>query len=192
MPDMPSHKNSVRRVVIYNSIRRRDTAEIDNRVNRYLQAEHHPIVPNSWFAPASSECIDLFSYGLFYGCISQCQAVGEALVRFMCQCNKFPRVSDFEKNVRLLKKRKFIDGDFENLCSRLWEYRHDYHHMNQDVGCERQRLEQIALTKIRTLAKLERWVFQYADTNGCVTPKWPKYWPKQRGGKYEVYLRLSP
>lgn len=191
MSDKPSPQDMVRRAVIYNGLRQRDNAEIDIRVNRYLRAEHHPIVPNSWFAPASSECVDLFSYGYFYGCISQCQAVGEALIRFMCQCNKFRPESDFEKNVRLLKKRRFIDEKFESLCSCLWQDRHDYHHMNQGIETDRQHLEHMALTKIRTLAELEKWVFQYSDTHGH-TPKWPKYWPGPKDGKYEVYLRFSP
>ena len=192
MSDRPSQQDLVRRAVIYNGLRQRDTAEIDVRVERYFRAEHHPIVPNSWFAPASSECIGLFSDGYFYGCISQCQAVGEALIRFMCQCNKFRPESDFEENVRLLKQRKFIDDKFENLCSCLWKGRHDYHHMNRGVETDKQRLEQMALTKIRTLAELEKWVFQYSDTHGCITPKWPKYWPESKDGKYQVYLRLSP
>jgi hypothetical protein len=192
MSDKPSPQDLAHRAAIYNALRQRDTAEIDVRVERYLRAEYHPIVANSWFAAASSECIGLFSDGYFYGCISQCQAVGEALIRFMCQCNKFHPKSDFEENVRLLKQRAFIDDEFENLCSCLWEYRHDYHHMNKGIETDRQRLEQIALTKIRTLAELEKWVFQYSDTHGGVTPKWPKYWQGPKDGKYQVYLRLSP
>lgn len=162
MSDKRTRQDSAHRAAIYNGLRQRHTAEIDARVERYLRAEHQPIVPNSWFAPASSECIGLFSDGYFYGGISQCQAVGEALIRFMCQCNKFRPKSDFEENVRLLKQRGFIDDEFENLCSCLWKYRHDYHHMNKDVETNRQRLEQMALSKIRALAKLEKWVFQYS------------------------------
>ena len=192
MSDRPSRQDLARRAVIYSSLRQRDNSEIDVRVERYLRAEHHPIVPNSWFAPASSECIGLFSDGHFYGCISLCQAVGEALIRFMCQCNKFRPGSDFETNVSTLKQRGFIDDKFEKLCSCLWKGRHDYHHMNQGVETDRQHLEQIALTKIQTLAELEKWLFQYSDTHGYVTPKWPKYWPGPEDGKYQVYLRLSP
>jgi hypothetical protein len=192
MPDRPSPQDLVRRAIIYNDLRQRDTAEIDIRVERYLQAEHHPIVTNSWFAPASSECIDLFSYGYFYGCISQCQAVGEALIRFMCQCNKFRPESNFEENVRLLKQRKFIDEKFEELCFDLWKNRNDYHHMNKGVETDKQRLEQMALEKIRTLAELEKWVFEFSSTNGYINPKWPKYWPESKDGMYQVYLRLSP
>jgi hypothetical protein len=110
----------------------------------------------------------------------------------MCECNKFRPGSDFEANVKKLKQRGFIDGKFENLCSCLWKDRHDYHHMNQGIQTDQQNLEQMAFTKIRTLAQLEKWVFQYSDTCGYVTPKWPKYWPDPINGKYEVYLRLSP
>jgi hypothetical protein len=192
MTEKPSIQDLTRRAVIYTGLRQRDNTEIDNRVNRYLLAEHHPIVPNSWFAPVSSECIDLFSYGHFYGCISQCQAVGEALIRFMCQCNQFRPEKDFEENVKLLKRRQFIDDTFEKLCLSLWEGRHDYHHINKEIETDRQRLEQMALTKIQTLGELEKWVFQYSDKNGCVTPKWSKYWPIQKNGMFQVFLRLSP
>lgn len=187
-----SPKDLAHRAAIYCSLRQRDNAEIDIRVNKYLRVEHHPIVPNSWFAPASSECISLFSDGYYYGCISQCQAVGEALIKFMCQCNQSHPESVFEKNVGLLKRRGFIDDKFENLCYRLWKGRDDYHHMNKDIEINRQRLERMAFIKVKTLAKLEKWVFQYDGAYGCVTPKWPKYWPETKDGKYHVFLRFAP
>jgi len=192
MSNKPSLQDLAHGATIYNGLRQKDTAEIDIRVDRYLRAEHPPIVPNSWFAPASSECILLFSYGFFYGCISQCQAVGEALIKFICKCNNFREKKNFEENVRTLKKRGFIDDTFEKLCHSLWEDRDDYHHINQNIETDRQRLEQMALTKIRTLGELEKWVFQYSDTNGCITPKCPKYWPIQKDRKYQVFLRFSP
>jgi len=59
------------------------------RIDRYLRAQHHGIVADTPFAPASAECIDLFRDGHFYGAISLCQAVGEALVRHMCRANRW-------------------------------------------------------------------------------------------------------
>ncbi len=45
-------------------------ATIDARIDRYLSVEHHSIIPLTSFAGASSECIDLFRDGHFYGAVS--------------------------------------------------------------------------------------------------------------------------
>jgi hypothetical protein len=185
-------QDRARRAALADALRQEFDATLDVRVERFLRAEHHPIVSNTPFAVASSECVDLFRDGHFYGCISLCQAVGEALVRHMCDCNSCRPASEFEKNVTALRRRGFIDEEFEQLSDRLWQKRHDYHHLNPSVATDREELEELALAKIRTLAAIERWTFEYSIHEGKLHPKRPQYWRKLDGGKLEVFLRLSP
>jgi hypothetical protein len=181
-----------RRVHLADALRQEFDGTLNARVDRYLRAEHHPIIANTSFAAASSECVELFRDAHFYGAISLSQAVGEALVRHMCVSHSFRPTGDFEENVRLLRQRRFIDDPFRKLCSRLWEKRHDYHHLNPSIATQLSRLEAIALEKVRTLGEMERWVFDYTVHEGKLNPRRPQYWRSVEPGKLEVFLRLSP
>jgi len=114
-----------RREHLADTLRQEFDGTLNARIDRYLRAEHHPIVANTSFAAASSECVELFRDGHFYGAISLAQAVGEALVRHMCTSHSFRPAGDFEENVRLLRQRQFIDDSFLDLCHHLWQTRHD-------------------------------------------------------------------
>jgi hypothetical protein len=161
------------------------------RVDRYLRARHHGIVADTPFAPASAECIELFRDGHYYGAISLSQAVGEALVRDMCRSNKWKAAEKFEENVRKLKQRNFIDDPVEAELFRLWEKRDDYHHLNPTVARDRRELEELALTKIRALGEIERFVFAWSpsETPGAIRLLRPQYWPDKTGGRVAVFLR---
>jgi len=161
------------------------------RVDRYLRAQHHGIVADTPFAPASAECIDLFRDGHFYGAISLSQAVGEALVRHMCRSNHWKPAENFEENVRTLKQRDFIDDAIEAELLRLWEKRDDYHHLNPSVARDKQSLEHLALTKIRALGEIERFVFAWSpsETPGAIRLLRPQYWPDRKENRVGVFLR---
>ena len=161
------------------------------RIDRYLQAQHHGIVADTPFAPASAECIDLFRDGHFYGAISLSQAVGEALVRHMCRSNQWKPAENFEENVRKLRQRGFIDDSVEAYLLGLWEQRDDYHHLNPSVVRDRAVLEQLALAKIRELNEVERFVFAWApsDVAGSLALLRPQYWPDKKDGRVSVFLR---
>jgi hypothetical protein len=103
-------EDQVRRAQLSDGLRQQFEITLPARVERHLQASHHPIVSDSTFAAASAECVDLFRDGHFYGCISLCQAVGEALVRHMCVCDFDRAAGAFEKNVRALRKRGRINA----------------------------------------------------------------------------------
>ena len=115
-------------------------ASADERIDRYLRAQHHGIVADTPFARASSECIELFRDGHFYGAISLCQAVGEALVRHMCQSNGCRASKSFEQNVAMLQRRH-INGDIALELGLLWKQRNDYHHLNPTVATDLATLE---------------------------------------------------
>jgi hypothetical protein len=156
-----------------------------------LAARHHGVVADTPFAPVSAECIDLFRDGHFYGAISLSQAVGEALVRHMCRSNQWKPAENFEENVRKLKQRHFIDDAIESDLLRLWEKRDDYHHLNPTVARDRATLEELALTKIRALGEVERFVFEWApsETPGAIRLLRPQYWPDRKDGRVNVFLR---
>jgi hypothetical protein len=166
-------------------------AHAGERVDRYLRAQYHGIVADTPFAPASAECIGLFRDGHFYGAISLSQAVGEALVRHMCRSNQWRPAENFEENVSKLRQRNFVDDAIEAALLRLWEKRDDYHHLNPTVARDRASLEDLALTKIRSLGEIERFVFAWSpsETPGAIRLLRPQYWPDKKENQVGVFLR---
>ncbi len=159
------------------------------RVDRYLRANYHGIIPSTPFSHASAECINLFRDGHFYVSISLSQAVGEAIVRYICQSNNWRPSKHFENNVSKLKDRGFINDDVQKQLLVLWEKRDDYHHLNSNVATDRVTLEQLALEKISGLAAIEAWVFSYSYANGALVLQFPQYWPKTGPDTVAVFLR---
>ena len=192
MPDKHKTEAIAGRAQLADALKQEFEATLDPRLDRYLRAKHHPLVPNTTFAHASSECVDLFRDGHFYGCISLCQAVGEALLRFMCKSNSSRPAEDYEKNLRELRRRNFADATFEVNAKQLWERRNDYHHLNQAVSTELAELEKIAFSKIRALSEMESWVFAYTNDRDGFHPERPQYWPETEDGKRAVFLRFQP
>jgi hypothetical protein len=109
----------------------------------------------------------------------------------MCRSNQWKPADNFDENVRKLKQRKFIDATVEADLLRLWEKRDDYHHLNPSVARDRATLEELALTKIRALGEVERYVFAWSasDTPGSIRLLRPQYWPDQKNGRVNVFLR---
>lgn len=183
--------NEIERDRLVNELAERCRAFAPERIDRYLKARHHGIVADTPFAPASAECIELFRDGHFYGAISLSQAVGEALVRHMCRSNQWKPAENFEENVRKLRERDFIDAAVESELLRLWEKRDDYHHLNPTVASDRTTLEELAMTKIRALGDVERFVFGWtpSETPGAIRLLRPQYWPEKMDGRVSVFLR---
>lgn len=161
------------------------------RVHRYLEIGHHGVIANprdTKFAPVSSECINLFRDGHFYGCISLTQTVTEALAKFLCTRNNFKPAKDFERNVKKLFRRNFIDENMQSNFLSIWKNRDDYHHLNNSVENEKKKLEAISRSKIKLLAEIEKTIFAYSINNGKIIPKHPKYWD-MGNDHMEVFLR---
>ena len=180
--DPDSEHSQVERHRLIQELANNCQAVAEERVDRYLRAQHHGIVANTPFAPASAECILLFRDGHFYGAISLSQAVGEALVRHMCRSNQWRPAENFEQNVRKLKERGFIDAGIESELLRLWDKRDDYHHLNPTVARDRGELETLALAKIRALSDVERFVFAWEPGGrpGSIRLLRPQYWPDNK------------
>jgi len=166
---------------------------IGERVSRYLELDFIKITPNTHFASISAECILLYRDGYFFACIALCQAVAEALVRFICERSKFGASisEDFEENIEKLRKRN-IKPDCSELLKEIWEGRHDYHHLNPKVPTERIKLQAIAKSKIIALHKVESEVFAFEWVGGAIKMKYPKYWPQTHNGLLNTFLRFEP
>jgi hypothetical protein len=171
-------------------LRESDEGSRVDRVNRECALDPLPLIPATPFASASSECLDLYRDGHFYGCISLSQAIAEALVRLLCDCNKFKPGKVFEKNLERLRTRRFITAEFERDALEIWADRDVFHHMSPSVPIDLERLSSKAKSNIERLLHLERAIFDFETANGAVTPTSPKYWTKNPDGTIPVFLRI--
>jgi len=130
-----------------------------------MESKKHPIIPNHYFAYPSSECQSLFENGFYYGFIALCQAVAEALARFMVKRGtaEQPSASIF-KNLSLAEKghvQPDVSGLLRDICGRDPKQRNDFHHLSKDVETSYEQLRAIATEKIDLLNKVESQVFEY-------------------------------
>ncbi len=176
--------------MVEDSLKQEFQQSLSWRVDRYLQVSHHQMTPNMHFAPASAECILSFRDGHLYGCVAVAQAVAEAIVRFLHEKHLKKSYKNFEVSVRKLSQKGRISDSVVEALFKIWEARNDYHHLNPGVETDRERLEQLALEKLRCLAKVEGEVFSYKHAHdGAIVPDKPEYW---EGSDGEVFLRFLP
>ena len=168
---------------------------LDQRVARSLQVQRHPMIANTHFASASSECMQLFRDGRFYGCIALAQAVAEALARFLCQRKRWRPAKNYEQNIRRLFEREFISDGLRQWFDQIWERRDDYHHLNPGVMTDREELEKLALEKVNLLNEIEKEIFAFRIAkDGSAILEHPEYWDWDASGDgfIDVYLRFEP
>lgn len=177
-----------------------DTLEQDflitknDRISRYLELDFIKVTPNTHFAPITIECILLYRDGYFFACIALCQAVAEALARFICQrngrgSNHFVK---FETNIRKLKGlTDNIPLDWIKMFERIWEERNDYHHINPEVPTQKDKLREIAKEKIVALLDVESKVFASELVDGAIKRTHPEYWIETSSGYLDAYLRFE-
>lgn len=164
---------------------------VGNRVDRYLEVKPHEIIPDTHFSRVSTEISGLFRDGHFYGCIALSQAVGEALVRHMCQKNGFRPAKGFETNLDKLFNRGFLGATTKEQLAELWDERNDYHHLNFVIEQHRQQLQDLARRKAQLLMEIEKEVFAFTVNEGRIAPKFPRYWIVDSEGRARVFLRLE-
>ena len=169
-------------------------ASINDRISRYLELDFIQVVPNTHFAPITIECILLYRDGYFFACIALCQAVAEALLRFMCERND--RGSEgfvkFKTNIRKLRELKDkIPLDWIETLERVWENRNYYHHLNPDVPTQKEKLREIAKDKIVALLDIESKVFAFEWVDGAIKRTHPEYWLETDSGHLNSYLRFE-
>ena len=126
-------------------LRADDASHFEGRFARLARTEVHWLIPAEWFAPASSECRDMFRDGHFYGCICVAQAVGETLAtKFLM--DHHPAAENEPGNIR---EKLFRAGVITHECRLAFllirgDDRNDFHHLNTNVPTERVKLEQRA------------------------------------------------
>ena len=185
-------RKAIRRAELEHMLKAECFRTIIDRITRYLELDFIKVTPNTHFASISAECIFLYRDGYFLACIALCQAVAEALVRFMCERSKFGASisKDFEENIEKLRKRR-IKPDCSELFKEIWKGRDDYHHLNPQVPTEKLELQDIAKNKLITLHKAESEVFAFELVDGAIRPTYPKYWPEPHDGLINTYLRFE-
>lgn len=158
-----------------------------------METPRHPIIANHYFSPVSSECQLLFDNGYYYGCISLCQSVAEALARFMYEkWTGNPPAEKFGANIHKIKKAD-VQPDVSNLLEDIYggQQRQDFHHLNRNIPTDREELRNIATGKINVLNKAESQIFKFEIIEGGLRPKYELYWEK-KDGAYNAFLRLDP
>ena len=133
-------QNLIQKKQLEEDLRGEFEATITDRVGRYLEVKPHEIIAHTHFSQVSTEISALFRDGQFYGCIALSQAVGEALVRYMCQKNGFRPAKGFESNLDKLHKRRFLSATVKSQLTELWRGRDDYHHLNSTIEQDRHKL----------------------------------------------------
>lgn len=164
----------------------------NDRISRYLELDFIEIVPNTHFAPITIESMQLYRDGYFFACIALCQAVAEALLRFICERNG--RGSNhpvkFEANIGKLRKlTDKIPPDWIEMLERVWEGRHNYHHLNPGVPTEKDKLKEIAKGKIVALLDVESKVFAFEWGDGAIKQTHSEYWLETDSGHLDAYSR---
>ena len=186
-------RKAIRRAELEHMLKAECLGTISDRITRYLELNFTKVTPNEQpFAPISAECILLYRDGHFFACIALCQAVVEALVRFLCERNEWNAADDFKKNTLVLLRRRKITPDSYKCFKEIWKGRNDYHHLNSKVPTERTKLQAIAKNKIIALHNVESEVFAFEWVGGTIKPNYPKYWPKTHNGLLNGYLRFEP
>lgn len=163
---------------------------VDARVNRYLEVSHLGIIPNHHFAPASSECVDLYRDGYFLSAVMVSQAVNEGIWKFVLERNGIPRDRSLSDIVPTLASLGIVSQECVDAFNRIWgSFRNDVHHMNPNVT--EIQFDAIAKRNLADLAIIEREVFATQFQAGGLDPVQRKYWDLGADGMAQVFLRLD-
>lgn len=183
--------DDIQKKQLQENLRSQFEGTIEDRVDRYLEVKPHEIIAHTHFSQVSTEISALFRDGQFYGCIALSQAVGEALVRYMCQKNRFRPAKGFEINLDKLYKRRFLSAAVKDQLNELWGGRDDYHHLNSNIELDRHKLQDLARTKARLLMEIEKEVFGFTVDEGRLMLKYPQYWDIDSQSQVQAFLRFE-
>jgi len=162
---------------------------LPERVDRYLEIAHQDIIPNHYFAAASTQCIDLYKDGYFISAVMVTQAVHEGIMKLIAERNGIRAKLEHSVLVRQLVRQNVISNECAAASNRIWtSFRNDVHHMNPKVT----EISFDALSKrnLLDLAFIEKEIFAVDVTSAGLVPKQPKYWDVAENGTVSVFLRL--
>lgn len=187
---------TMKRMMVRESIEAHYQSLIDEKINRYLEIEHQGIIGGHYFAPASSECIYLYRDGYFIGAVMMSHAINEGIIKFVAERNGIQKnkidgtALTIEDLINEMRQRKIISTDCGNASMKIWKsYRNDIHHMNPTVT--KIDFRQLAQQNLKHLSIIEKEIFDFKTNNGAIIPRNPKYWDIQKDGTASVFLRLD-
>jgi len=180
---------------IEQNLRSHFEAEIPGRVARYNRPRVHGIIPDGFFAAASSECRELYIAGKFYGCITLAQSVAEGLAKLIADKNGIGPAEDHRQQINHLQRDRSAPAistaayaAFRQIMGRPHEDRNDFHHLNASVEQDYGKLDARALECIDALHVIESEIFAYKMDDGRITPIHSQYW-LQDGDSLQVFVR---
>jgi hypothetical protein len=171
---------------------RHDEATLAQRTERYASSRVHGIIPNQWFAAASSECRDMYVDGHFYGCISLSQAVAEGIAKFLLEKHSLADPGGQARRCQLLEERGIIDA----ASAKAFEIirgtdRNHFHHLNKQIETDWQALKSRAAECVEALYSIESVLFAFDADAGAIRPRNRDLWIVKPDGTAEVFLRLT-
>lgn len=187
---------AMKRVKVRESIESQYKSFMEEKIDRYLEIEHHGIIGGHYFAPASSECIYLYRDGYFIGAVMMSHAINEAIMKFVAERNGIERnkidghIKTVEGIINELRKKGIITDGCRDASIQIWRsYRNDIHHMNPTVT--NIDFEKLAQQNLKHLSTIEKEIFNFKINNGTIVPTQPKYWDIKADGTTTVFLRLE-
>lgn len=185
-----------RRFQIKNDIESHCLGLIEERIDRYLEIEHQGIIGGHYFAPASSECINLYRDGYFIATVMMSHAINEGIIKFIAERNGIERqkTDGDEKTIKELidelQGAGHISPNCANASKQIWEsYRNDIHHMTPTVA--KIPFQKLAQHNIKHLSAIEKEIFGHHYNNGAMVLHQPKYWDINPNGTTTTFLRLE-
>jgi hypothetical protein len=183
-------RDQLRRDDLERGLRDELNGSVKERVDRFLEVNHQSIIPNHHFAPASSECVNLYRDGYMLSAVMVSQAVAEGVWRFVLERNSLAADEQRPALATLLVDRSLITQDCADAFTRMWRsFRNDVHHMNPSVVTVPFR--ELAKRNLADLALIEREIFAVTFNAGALVPVQRKYWDLNPEGTTSVFLRLD-
>jgi hypothetical protein len=171
-------------------------SSIDERVDRYLDIDHHWIIGNHHFAAASSECINLYRDGHFIATVMMSHSINEGIIVFVADRVKLLRnkseggAKSIEDLIVELEKNRTISKTCAYASRGIYEsYRNDVHHMNPKVNSIDFQL--LARENLKRLATIESEIFGVDIVEGKLNPHHPVFWDLNSDGTVSAFLRLE-
>lgn len=121
MADIPE---PVRRIQIGCQLRACFDMTLPRRVDRHMAVAHQGIIPNRYFAPASSECIKLYTDGYFLSTVMVSQAVAEGIRKFVVERNgtKIDDGNDISMATGAPASKGAVRKAWADACAQIWRW----------------------------------------------------------------------
>jgi hypothetical protein len=180
----------LRRHRIREELRAEYEAFLEERIDRWLEIDHQPIIGGHHFAAASTECLQLYRDGFFIAAVMASHAVAEGIRNFLLERNSIKRVGKCPEQLRSMVEARLLTPACAAAFERIWgSFRNDVHHMNPKVATIPFR--ELAKRNLEDICRIEREVFEFRIENGKLYPARPSYWNVNADGTVSAYLRLS-